>query len=532
MYIKLQAIRRIAGKETRSMGTDMGKTAKMIIDRDFQICRADDRIYGSFIEHLGRAVYDGLYQPGNVQSDEDGFRKDVIGLVKELNIPIIRYPGGNFVSNFFWEDSVGPVGNRPKRLELAWRSLETNEMGLNEFSKWVGKVNSKMMMAVNLGTRGIADACNLLEYCNHPSGTKYSDMRISHGYREPHNIKVWCLGNEMDGPWQLGHKTMEEYGRTAGEAAKAMKLIDPSIELVSCGSSSLDMPTFPEWEATTLEYTYDYVDYISMHQYYGNRAGDTLDFLACSDDMDEFIRTVIASCDYVKAKKRGRKNINISFDEWNVWYHSNAADDDITENHPWQVAPPMLEDIYTFEDALLVGLMLITLLKHADRVKIACLAQLVNVIAPIMTEAGGGPAWRQTIFYPFMYTSAYGRGIVMQPVLSTPRHDTSKHGNVTDVEGVAVYNEEEGELAIFAVNRTLDEDIVLTADIRGMESYQVLEHVVLEESDLKLANSAREQKVLPKRVARSQIDGNVMTSVLKKASWNMIRLGSLPPSAF
>lgn len=318
---------------------------------------------------------------------------------------------------------------------------------------------------------------------------------------------------------------MDEYGRLAEETAKAMKLIDPTIELVSCGSSALDMPTFPRWEATTLEYTYDYVDYVSMHQYYGNRDNDSLDFLACSDDMDEFIRTVIATCDYVKAKKRGRKNINISFDEWNVWFHSNAADDDITENHPWQVAPPMLEDIYTFEDALLVGLMLITLLKHADRVKIACLAQLVNVIAPIMTEAGGGAAWKQTIFYPFMHASKYGRGVVLQPMVSTPKHDTSKHENVTDVESVAVYNEEKEELTIFAVNRTLDEDIQLTTDVRGMEGYKILEHIVMEEPDLKLVNCAGEQRVVPKSVDRSTMDGGIMTSMLSKASWNVIRLG-------
>ena len=200
----------------------MAKSAKMIIDKEYKVAKVDKRIYGSFIEHLGRAVYDGLYQPGNPLSDEDGFRKDVIEMVKELGVPIIRYPGGNFVSGYEWEDGVGPVENRPKRLDLAWRSLEKNEVGVNEFAKWLKKVNSEMMMAVNLGTRGIADACNLLEYCNHPGGTKYSDLRISHGVKEPHNIKVWCLGNEMDGPWQLGHKTMEEYGRLAEEADRSV----------------------------------------------------------------------------------------------------------------------------------------------------------------------------------------------------------------------------------------------------------------------------------------------------------------------
>ncbi len=503
----------------------MFKEAKMIIDKDFKVAEVDKRIYGSFIEHLGRAVYDGIYQPGNPHSDEDGFRKDVIEMVKELGVPIVRYPGGNFVSSFVWEDSVGPVELRPKRLELAWQSLETNEVGINEFAKWAKKADSDLMMAVNLGTRGIADACNLLEYCNHPGGTKYSDMRISHGVKDPHNIKVWCLGNEMDGPWQQGHKTMHEYGRLAEETGKVMKIIDPTIELVSCGSSYREMPTFPEWEATTLEYTYDVADYVSLHQYYGNEADDTADFLAKSDDMDEFIKTVIATCDYVKAKKRGKKNINLSFDEWNVWFHSKEKEMDIRENNPWQIAPPMLEDIYTFEDALLVGLMLITLLKHADRVKMACLAQLVNVIAPIMTEQGGGAAWKQTIFYPFMHASKYGRGVALRPVINTPVHDTAQHENVTDIESVAVYNEEKDELTIFAVNRNINEDIQVTTDVRGMKGYQVKEHIVLENNDIKLCNGAGQELVFPKTVNQSTLEGGFMTSMLHKASWNVIRLG-------
>ena len=497
----------------------------MVLDKELQISQIDERIYGSFIEQLGRAVYGGIYQPGHPAADADGFRQDVVQLVKELNVPIIRYPGGNFVSNFFWEDSVGPVEERPHRLELAWRSLEKNEFGLNEFCKWAKQVDSQVMMAVNLGTRGIADACNLLEYCNHPSGTKYSDLRIKHGVKEPHNIKVWCLGNEMDGPWQIGHKTMEEYGRLAEETAKAMRLIDPSIELVSCGSSSRDMLTFPEWEAVTLSHTYEYADYISMHQYYGNTDNDSSDYLAQSDDMDEFIRTVIAACDYVKAKKRSKKIMNISFDEWNVWFHSKAADDDMTQNHPWQTAPPLLEDIYNFEDALLVGLMLITLLKHADRVKMACMAQLVNVIAPIMTEAAGG-AWKQTIFYPFLQASKYGRGIALQPVVSGTKHAVSKHGEITDVEAAAVYDEEKEEITIFAVNRNLQEDVELTTDVRSFEGFRVLEHIVMENDDLKAVNGPAEEKVYPVNADnRTRLDGGTAVSILKKASWNVIRLG-------
>ncbi|MDF2514127.1 MAG: alpha-N-arabinofuranosidase, partial [Herbinix sp.] len=326
----------------------MKKYAKIILDKEYKISRIDKRIYGSFVEHLGRAVYGGVYQPQHQTADEHGFRGDVLDLVRQLKVPIVRYPGGNFVSNYFWEDGVGPLENRPKRLELAWRSLETNEVGINEFAKWAKEADSELMMAVNLGTRGVAEACNLLEYCNHPSGTKYSDLRISHGVKEPHNVKLWCLGNEMDGPWQMGQKTMEEYGRIAYETAKAMKQIDPGIELVSCGSSSTQMPMFPQWEATTLEHTYDFADYVSLHQYFGNKDNDTNNFLAKSVEMEHFIKTVIATCDFVKAKKRSKKTINLSFDEWNVWFHSNDQDNDIMQNKPWQKAPALLEDIYTF----------------------------------------------------------------------------------------------------------------------------------------------------------------------------------------
>lgn len=502
----------------------MNKNARMIVDKDFSIAPIDKRIYGSFIEHLGRAVYTGIYQPGHPSADENGFRKDVMDLVRELQVPIVRYPGGNFVSSFNWEDSVGPVSERPRRLDLAWRSLETNEFGLNEFSKWCEKVGADVMMAVNLGTRGVADACNLLEYCNHPSGTKYSDMRIAHGVEKPHNIKTWCLGNEMDGPWQYGAKTMEEYGRLAVETGKAMKRIDPTIELVSCGSSNTGMPTFPQWEATTLEHTYDVADFVSLHQYFGNADNDTENFLALSMEMDHFIKTVIATCDFVKAKKRGKKDINLSFDEWNVWFHSNADDDDTMTNRPWQQAPSLLEDHYTFEDSLLVGLMLITLIKHADRVKMACLAQLVNVIAPIMTEKEGG-AWMQTIYYPYLHASRYGRGIALEPVLHSTKHDTKDYTDVTDVESAAVWNEEADELTIFAVNRDLKDDIVLTTDIAGFTGYELIEHIVLECDDLKATNSALAQRVAPKRSNETKVEGREVTSLLHKASWNVIRLG-------
>ena len=496
---------------------------KMTLDKEYKVAVVDKRIYGSFIEHLGRAVYGGIYQPEHPQADENGFRKDVIELVKELEVPVVRYPGGNFVSNFFWEDSVGPTNERQPRLDLAWRSLEPNTFGVDEFYNWTQAINADIMMAVNLGTRGVADACNFLEYCNFSQGTKYSDLRIKHGRKEPYDIKLWCLGNEMDGEWQLGKKTMEEYGRISEEAGKAMKLIDPTIELVSCGSSFMDMPTFPEWEAKTLEHNYNYVDYISLHQYYGNESNNTDDYLASSDDMEEFIHTVVSVCDYVKAKKRSKKTINLSFDEWNVWFHSKAEEADITENRPWQVAPALLEDHYNFEDALMVGLMLITLLKNADRIKIACLAQLVNVIAPIMTKADG-KAWKQTIYYPFLHASKYGRGTVLLTPVNSPTHETKEHGAVNDIVSVAVFNEEFEELTIFAVNRNLQESHCLAIDIRSFDGSEVVEKIEMVADDLKAKNAPFDEKVRPVTVNDFKREDDIVTANLKQASWNVIRL--------
>ena len=304
-----------------------------------------------------------------------------------------------------------------------------------------------------------------------------------------------------------------------------MKMIDPSLELVVCGSSHTQMPTYPQWEATVLEEAYDSVDFISLHSYYGNDLDDTANFLAKSDDMDHFIRTVISTCDFVKAKRRSKKDMMLSFDEWNVWFHAREEDEQFMRDKPWGVAPHLLEDRYDFEDALLVGLMLITLLKHSDRVRMACMAQLVNVIAPIMTEENGS-AWRQTIFYPYLHASKYGRGIALNPALRSSKHDTVEFTDVTDVESVAVWDDEKDQVTIFAVNRNLEEDIVLEADLRSFEGYRLLEHIVLENGDMKAVNSAERQAVLPKTVTdRDQLQDGILQSKLSKTSWNVIRLG-------
>ena len=499
--------------------------AKMIVNKSFTIDKIDRRIYGSFVEHFGRCVYEGIYEPGHKTADAQGFRGDVIDLVKELHTPFIRYPGGNFVSGYNWEDGIGPKEKRPRRLDLAWKTTETNEVGIHEFMAWAGKVSADVNLAVNLGTKGMDEARNLVEYCNHKSGSYWSDLRIKNGATEPFKIKTWCLGNEMDGPWQMGAKTADKYGQEAAEAAKVMKWVDEDIELVACGSSSNDMPTFASWEATVLEHTYDHVDYLSLHRYYGNRDNDLKSYLAESMDMDYYIKSVIAVCDYVKAKKRSKKTMYLSFDEWNIAYHSAEQDAEILKNAPWSCAPPFAEDVYNLEDALLVGCLLITLIKNSDRMKIACIAQLVNVIGPIMTEKGG-KAWKQTIYYPFMQAATFGHGTVLRGVVDCPVYDSKKYNSVPFIEPIAVYNEENDEVVIFAVNRSPDEKVEFSVELQGFKDCKVLEFSELTGSDVKAVNTKDHAAIIPRDSKEVSIENNTLRAYLAPLSWNIIRLQS------
>ena len=484
--------------------------AKLTLNKSNIIAQIDDRLYGSFIEHLGRAVYGGIYQPGQKTADDMGFRKDVLDLVRKLNVPIVRYPGGNFVSGYNWEDGTGPREKRPRKLELAWSTIETNQVGIDEFQEWAKRADTDIMMAVNLGTRGADEARQLVEYCNLDTDTYYADLRRKNGFEKPFGIKLWCLGNEMDGPWQICHLTAQEYARKACEAAKVMKWTDPSIELVACGSSHKDMPTFGEWERTVLRECYENIDYISLHNYYGNRNDDTPGYLAQAVNMDAFIRTVAGICDEVKAEKKSDKTVNLSFDEWNVWFHSNEQDKQIPR---WSIAPHQLEDIYNFEDALVVGSLLITLINHSDRVKIACLAQLVNVIAPIMTNDEG--CWLQTIFYPFMHASVYGRGKAVNLDIACDTYDTEELKKVPYVTAAATETEA-GEITVFAVNRSLEDSAEI--DGTGFDGMKLVSHTVLTCDDMKAVNSYED----PEHIVPAELPVTDKI-VLPAHSWNVLR---------
>ena len=486
---------------------------KLHSDHHYPIGQIDPRIYGSFVEHLGRAVYGGIYEPEHPTADDKGFRQDVLELVRQLNVPIVRYPGGNFVSAYGWEDGTGDPAKRPTVADITWYTIEPNTVGIDEFQEWAKRAGAEVMMAVNLGTRGPEEAKNLVEYCNFPGGTQYSDMRRRNGFEKPFGIKSWCLGNEMDGPWQIGARSAHEYGVIANQTAKSMKRMDGSVELTLCGSSSCNMPTFVDWERTVLEEAYDAVDYISLHSYYGNPQDNTPEYLACSREMDRYVSTVAAICDIVKEKKRSHKTVHLSFDEWNVWYHAKAHD---KTEEKWIRTPNRLEDVYNFEDALVVGCLLITLLRHADRVKMACLAQLVNVIAPIMTETGGR-CWKQTIFHPFCHASNFARGEALQTLVTSPEYDGGQYGATPYVEAVVTVNRKEKQITVLAVNRSLEEDAQLDLRIGGFVGLKKLRHLVLTHEDMKATNTAdAPDRVSPVELPRTE------ETVLPKHSWNTL----------
>ncbi|WP_328683549.1 alpha-N-arabinofuranosidase [Streptomyces sp. NBC_01261] len=501
-------------------------TARFTLDPAFTVGEVNPRLFGSFVEHLGRCVYTGIFEPDHPTADDQGIRQDVLDLVRELGVTTIRYPGGNFVSGYKWEDSVGPAETRPRRLDLAWRSTESNRFGLSEYIAFLKKLGpqAEPMMAINLGTRGVAEALELQEYANHPAGTTLAEQRIAHGDKDPFGIRVWCLGNEMDGPWQTGHKTAEEYGRIAAETARAMRQIDAGVELVACGSSSQAMPTFAEWESTVLQETYDLVDYISLHAYYQPTDGDLDSFVASAVDMESFIENVVATADHVGARLKSKKKINLSFDEWNVWYTSDweeqTKDADPAE---WPEAPRLLEDNYSVMDAVVFGSLMIALLRHADRVTVACLAQLVNVIAPIMTEPGG-PAWRQTTFFPFAQASRYGRGQVLDVRVDSPKHETRKYGEADLLHATAVRGAD-GSVTVFAVNRGRTESLPLEVGLNGLDLTSVVEHSALADADPDARNTlADPERVAPHAVEGTTLQDGTLTAVLEPLSWNMIRL--------
>jgi alpha-N-arabinofuranosidase len=496
---------------------------RLTLDRDFVVGALDRRVFGAFVEHLGRCVYTGLYEPGHPDAGENGLRQDVLALTRELGVTIVRYPGGNFLSGYRWEDGVGPRGQRPVRLDLAWHSTETNQFGTNEFIEWCKEAGVEPMLAVNLGTRGADEARALVEYCNHPGGTSLSDLRRRHGCEAPHGVRNWCLGNEMDAPWQIGQKTAQEYGRLARDTARLMRRVSPGLQLTACGSSNRDLPTFGAWEYQVLEQCFDEVDLLSVHAYFENPHADTWEFLGNIDRMDVHIKEVAAIADAMAARRHSPRRIRLAVDEWNIWYKARHGEHAYQPG--WPQAPRLIEEEYNFEDALAAGGALSVLMNNADRVQVACLAQLVNAIGAIRTEPGG-PAWRQTIFHPFPLAARHARGEVLRPVIASPARAGRLHPEMAYLVASATHDASTGRIAVFALNRHLSEAQELVVELRGFEPrQQLVEAHELFHVEMEAVNTAAAPDTVVPRPHREVHAGEGrLRARLKPGSWNVFVL--------
>ncbi len=458
--------------------------ARLYIDTKRVVSEISPLLFSGFAEHMGRCIYQGIYDPASKHADQNGLRKDVLAALRALDFRSMRYPGGNFLSGYRWEDGIGPKDQRPRRRELAWQSIETNQFGTDEFLQFCSEINTEPMLGVNLGTGGIQDAANLVEYCNAPTGTHYSDLRAEYGQRNPYGVRYWCLGNEMDGPWQIGHLDAVEYGKKAREAAKLMRWHDDSIELVLCGSSSSQMPTYPEWDRVALEFCWEKVNYHSMHYYAGNPNDDTPSYLALSAALEDYVDTLAGVLRYVKAKTRSKHDVYLSWDEWNVWYKARESSD-LRGN--WAEAPHLIEEIYNLEDALVVAQWLSVFLRKADVLKIACLAQIVNVIAPILTR--GDELLQQATFYPIKVFSQMARGDSLDVLVESPRYETSEYGDMPLLDVSATHDAAGAVSAIFIVNRSQNDDVPVEINWQDAMPTRVASACQLAGDDPKAANS-------------------------------------------
>lgn len=455
----------------------------------FQIGPVDERVFGGFAEHMGRCIYQGLYDPESSHADSDGFRADVLKSLERLGMTAMRYPGGNFASGYHWIDGVGARDDRPTVRELAWNSIEPNHFGTDEYIALCRKMHWAPMITVNLGTGSPEEARNWVEYCNCPAGTKYADIRVANGSPQPHDVKLWCLGNEMDGEWQLGHVPAEQYATGAQQAGKMMKDVDRSIELVVCGSCGTMMPTYMEWDRTVLQHLGELADFISLHRYVGNPSDDTLDFLAVTNSIDRQIEEMDAACRFVQACSHSEKRAYLCFDEWNVWYKNSQGDGE------GKFAPHLIEEIYNLEDALVVAGFLNSFIRHADAVKVANLAQIVNVIAPVLTR--GDNVLIQSIFYPFEMFSRRRHGVSLRPAVAGPSYESATNGRVNYVDTSAILGD--GLLSIFVTNRSQDKSTIVDIACADVELKELADAELLTGPDAKAANSFDQPDVVRSR---------------------------------
>lgn len=447
------------------------------IDLDRQLGSINPHIFGGFAEHLGRCFYGGIYEPDSPLADEQGFRRDVLDALRRLNMPIIRYPGGNFVSGYRWMDGVGPIDERPVRPELAWESLETNHFGTNEFIQFCRKLKTEPYFVVNCGDGDMREARDWVEYCNSRQETALAKLRHQHGFEEPHNVKYWGVGNEVDGEWQIGYKTPEEYARAYKEFAKVMRWVDPSIKLIAATISNWHAE-YVERTQLLLDHAHDFIDYVAIHWYVGNEDNDFAKYMAVSELMEDRLSAVEGMVKAMKLQRDIKRNISIAVDEWNVWYRARGNTSEERNN---------LEEIYNLEDALVVAMHFNAFIRHAQSVKMANIAQIVNVIAPIFTNREG--LFLQTIFYPFELYSRTCGNIALDPLWKGDTFSAGDHTGLRTLDVSATLDEAKKSLVVFVVNRSQSDALETNISLdSGFFAGDVQAHVV-NGPDIKSINS-------------------------------------------
>jgi alpha-N-arabinofuranosidase len=501
--------------------------AKVFFDKNYVVGQVDRRIAGSFVEHLRNCLYDGIHDPSHPEADTLGFRNDVKALIKELGVTAVRYPGGNFVSGYNWKDGIGPKDQRPRRREMAWHTVEANQVGINEFAAFLKELDIELLESVNLGTGTPMEAGELVDYCNGEGGSYWSDLRKQHGVKRPYGIEHWCLGNEMDGEWQINMLTAYEYARKAKETAKIIKWMDPSAKLIACGTCTNEVghKTFGEWDRIVLEEAYDYIDYLSLHRYFNYRPNIHLAYPMYDDmsdipfffkDLQDYLDTITSVCDFVKGKNRKKKSINISFDEWGVITPNEAASG--TSSYAQ----------FEFLDAIIYGGLLCTFINNADRVKIACQSLLVNV-GGMITAVPGKKAIRQAVFYPFKDVALLARGFALRPVVELPEIKTNHHDMQKSLVLAATHDEEKRKLHIFIMNSDLQEDCELTLSFGSFGKLKGSCQSVLYRDNIHLVNSFdNETAIVPEIIRLQDPDNGRIILNIRKHSWNVLSFDIQP----
>lgn len=530
----------------------MANPAKVLVHPRYKIGDISPRLYGAFLEPIGTMVYGSMYNPKHPTADSKGFRRDFIDGLRASGLPAVRLPGGNFVSGWDWKDSIGPMERRKSRLDLAWFQYYPNDVGHDEYLQWAELAGAEPLYTINLGTGRIDDAISIIEYTNHEGGSYWSDLRAKHGHKEPYGVKVWYLGNEMDGPWQIAswEKDPRGYGILAHEASKAMKWVDPTIETVVCASSSPFLSHYPQWDLDVLQECYESVDYISLHHYHSAPADDFAALLGGSVYFEDYINTEIAMCDFVQAKTRSPKKMMLSFDEYGTIMRPNqplhygrgphnlaAAHLRVDPGRKYTRHDPdnMPEPGYLRGSEMIQALtsagVMLTFLRHADRVKIGCMTSGLAAAAATNREH----VWKSPSYFPLTQLIRYGRGVSLQPAVDCDTFDIpgyaiddnsqySDRSGVGFIDAAAAYNEPEGELNVFMINRGWERDTEVRLDATAFEGYNFVEHIQLYSESLDAKNSYDRPDVIAPAVNRDAgCENGVVAANLKKLSWNVFR---------